>query len=228
MLSNIDNKVSLYILAGVATSENFLDDFKQELERRFKQEVIDVRISILYPYGNWNRGLFRQVMEIGYDVLPRIKVMCRLQRGHQIANYIKDNYQGGRIIIIGHSIGGVVAVQAAKLLDPQQFPDQRVIQIGSPKCAVSEGKRNTTLYIRTSNPLGKPADPITRLGSWGGWERKGRMARWNSRLSAPASIVSVKLIGGHADYFRSKAPFLDHNGKSNLDILTDLIWRFIE
>jgi hypothetical protein len=120
-----------------------------------------------------------------------------------------------------------VGVHAASLLERTQYPDVRVVQVGSPKCAVSLQQRASTLFIRAVNQFGKSIDPITRLGSWGGWMRKGSLVGWNRRGAAPASIQSIPIIGGHADYFRNNAPFLDENGQSNLEKTITCIWNWI-
>jgi hypothetical protein len=226
-MQNIKNKVALYILAGAATSENFLDDFKHELVSRYEQAGIGVQSSMLFPYGDWNRGILKQVMEISYDLFPRFGRKSSYNRGQMVADHIKDTYSSGRIVIIGHSSGGVTGIHAANRLACEQYSDVRVVQIGSPKCAVPADIQTTSLYIRSMNHMGKLTDPITRIGSWGGWERKGANARWNSRLRAPASILTIPLIGGHADYFRSRKPFVDESGKSNLERTTDIIWDWL-
>ncbi|MEX2462340.1 MAG: hypothetical protein WD469_13755 [Paenibacillaceae bacterium] len=226
-MKNTENSVFLYILAGVATSENFLDDFKHELVRRYEQVGIEVHVSLLYPYGAWNRRLWKQVMEISNDLLPRFRRNRSSVRGQMVADYIRKTYRGGRVVIIGHSSGGVMGVHAATRLDRKLYPDVRVVQIGSPKCAVLKGNQHSTLYIRAMNHLGKSADPITWLGSWGGWERRGAIAHWHARLRAPASIITIPLIGGHADYFRNGARFVDEEGRSNLKLTTDILWDWL-
>jgi hypothetical protein len=226
-MQNTGNKVALYILAGVATSENFLDGLKHELVRRYGHAGIHVHSSMLFPYGDWNRGLLKQVMEICYDLFPRFGRNSSYYRGQMVANHIKDTYNSGRIVIIGHSSGGVIGIHAANRLALEQYPDVRVVQIGSPKCAVPIHIQKTSLYIRAMNHLGKLSDPITRIGSWGGWERKGAIAQWNNCLRAPASIITIPLIGGHADYFRTREPFVDESGKSNLEKTTEIIWDWL-
>lgn len=221
-MNKIENKVELYILAGVATSENFLDDLKHALERRYELVGTAVKSSILYPYGDWNKSLFNQVIKVSYDSLRKRKF-----RAQHIANQIKASHRGGRIVIVGHSIGGVVAVHIANKLEQILYPDVQVVQIGSPKCAIPQKNRASTLYIRSLNQEGKASDPITRLGSWGGWEGKGVGTSWNNQLHAPDHIISIPLIGGHADYFRISLPFINQNGNSNLELVSDRIWAFI-
>jgi hypothetical protein len=102
------------------------------------------------------------------------------------------------------------------------------VQIGSPKCPVSLHDRASTLFVSAVNDKGKSTDPITWLGSWGGWKRSGAITRWNRQLAAPASIISVSLLGGHADYFRNRSPYMDENGTSNLEKTADCIWKWLE
>jgi hypothetical protein len=226
-MKNAENRVALYILAGVATSENFMDDFKHELELRYEHAGIEVHSSMLFPYGDWNRSIVKQVMEISYDLMPRLRDNNSYFRGQTVADHIKQSNSNGRIVIVGHSSGGVAGVHAANQLDRVHYPDVRVVQIGSPKCAVPIMQRASTLFIRAINQKGKSADPITRLGSWGGWEKSGRIVRWNAQSKAPSSIYAVPIIGGHADYFRNKDPFRDVNGVTNLKKITDCIWQWL-
>jgi hypothetical protein len=223
-MQNTESKVALYFLAGVATSLNFMDDFKLELTKRYEHAGLEVQSSMLFPYGDWNRKLWKQVMEISYDLLPRFR---RNTRGQLVADYIMKTYSGGRVVIIGHSSGGVTGIHAANRLDRDQYPDVRVVQIGSPKYKVPADIGKSTLFIRAVNHAGKSTDPVTRIGSWGGWERSGGIIRWNNRLKAPSLIYSIPIAGGHADYFRNRAPFLDEKGRSNLDIIADLLWDWL-
>jgi pimeloyl-ACP methyl ester carboxylesterase len=226
-MKNTMNKVSIYFLAGVATSENFLDEFKQEFVKRYEQAVTEVHAFLLYPYGNWNRRLWKQVVEISYDLLPRFRMNSSYLRAQSVADYIEKTHTGGEIIIIGHSSGGVAGVHAANLLNRKLFPEIRVIQIGSPKCTILQGNRESVLYIRAINRNGKTADPITHLGSWGGWERSKLKLHWNSHCKAPTHIYNIPIIGGHADYFRSGDHFVDEEGRSNLAKIMDCLWEWL-
>ncbi|QGQ96373.1 hypothetical protein EHS13_16525 [Paenibacillus psychroresistens] len=224
---NTENKVSLYFLAGVATSLNFMDDFKLEVIRRYEHAGLEVQSSMLFPYGDWSRRLWKQVMEISYDMLPRLTRNSSYYRGELVANHIMKTHRSGRVVIIGHSSGGVAGIHAAEKLDPEQYSDVRVIQIGSPKCAVSAAAQTSSLFIRAVNQVGKSTDPITRIGSWGGWERSGGIVRWNSRKKAPSTVYSIPMVGGHADYFRSREPFINQFGTSNLDQTASSVWDWL-
>lgn len=223
-----NKKVSLYILAGFATSSNFMDDFIRELKQHYEKLGAQVAISMLFPYGDWNRTAIKQLFEISGDLMPRFGRKRHYLRGHKVADYIKASYTGGEIVIIGHSSGGVVGVHAAKLLHAEQLPIARVVQIGSPKCSISFSHQASTMFIYGMNAKGHISDPVTRIGSWGGWEKNGSIFRWNPRRYAPASIVGVPILGGHADYFRNTKPFIDGNGAVNLEKITNHLWEWLE
>lgn len=235
-------KLDIYLLAGVATAPNFMEELRQALVRRLRSAGADVRADLLFPYGDWNRKLLPQLYEIRRDLV------CREGRRHSTgcaaaAEAIRATYRGGGLAIIGHSGGGVAAVHAARLLRYRQQPERlrpdrgnegaeapswRVIQIGSPKCAVPDDMRDSVMYVYAARPCGRPADPVTRLGTWGGWERGGGLPRWNPRRYAPGVIVPVRIRGGHPDYFRSREPYIDEEGVSNLEKMLQLTVPWIE
>jgi hypothetical protein len=223
-----ENKVSIYVLAGVATSSDFMEDFVQELQHRYEQVGFEVLINMIFPYGDWNRNVIKQLKEISCDLVPRLGQKRNYLRGQNVADYINESYKGGKIVIIGHSSGGVVGVHAANLLNREKLPVAQVVQIGSPKCSVSLNHRASTLFIYSVNHKGKISDLISYIGSWGGLEKRGRVFRWNPRLSAPTSIIGVPIIGGHADYFRNRIPFVDRKGMTNLEKTTNLIWEWLD
>jgi hypothetical protein len=222
-----ESRVALYVLAGVATSLNFMEEFVDELKSRYIAAGFEIQAHMLFPYGDWNRRLIKQLYEIGQDLMPKLGRNRGYLRGQKVANYILESYQGGQIVIVGHSSGGVAGVHAANLLALTKLPIARVVQIGSPKCPVSQKHRASTLFISAVNHNGKSSDPITRLGSWRGWERTGRLVRWNSRLAAPMHRITVRLVGGHADYFRSHSSFADEKGLTNLVKITGVIWAWL-
>jgi hypothetical protein len=224
-----ENRVALYVLAGVATSLNFMEEFVQRLKVCYVEVGFEVQLHMLFPYGDWNRSLVKQLFEIGHDLMPKLRRNSSyLIRGQKVADYIMTSYNGSQIVIVGHSSGGVAGVHAANILDLAQIPIASVVQIGSPKCPISRKHQSSTLFISAVNHNGKSSDPITRLGSWGGWERSGRIVRWNSKLAAPDHRITVRLVGGHADYFRNHSSFVDGNGLTNLDKTSGVIWEWLQ
>jgi hypothetical protein len=223
----LENKVALYVLAGVATSPNFMKEFVYQLKASYAAVGYEVQTHILFPYGDWSCSLVKQLYEITHDLFPKPGRNLNRQRGQKVADYIISTYDGGQVVMVGHSSGGVAAVHAAEILELRLIPTTRVVQIGSPKCPVSPKHRSSTLYIRAVNLNGKSSDPVTRIGSWGGWERSGRRIRWNPRLAAPDHIVDVPIVGGHADYFRDQSAFTDDHDSTNLDKMRRLIWQWL-
>jgi hypothetical protein len=228
-MSHPENKVALYLLAGVATAPNFMEDFCSEMVQRFRQTGWEVQVETLFPYGDWSRSLIKQIDEIRYDLVPGLSRRHSPIGGRRVADAIKASYRGGTLVIIGHSGGGVAGVHAAQILSREGgIPVTKIVQIGSPKCAVPQAIRTSVFYVCAMNRKGQQTDPVTRLGSWGGWERSRMgMPRWNPRLSAPFHIMRVPIIGGHADYFRRKSPFINEDGLSNLEITTNSVWAWL-
>ncbi|TLS50266.1 hypothetical protein FE782_21615 [Paenibacillus antri] len=108
----------------------------------------------------------------------------------------------GFVALLGHSGGGVAAAHAADELSKRGYRIGAVAMIGSPKTPLPRGVRSKTAYFYAADARGKPADPIARIGAWA--------------ARTPARAQGLELIGGHRDYFRSHAPFLSANGRSNL------------
>jgi pimeloyl-ACP methyl ester carboxylesterase len=210
-------KLAIYFLAGVATAATFMEEFAWTVKHLYEEEGGAVSTTLLFPYGDWSISLHRQLNEIRRDLFTREQDRTLTIGGRRTAEEIRRSYVEGSIWIIGHSGGGIAGSYAAELLRREGLPVEAVVQIGSPRCRIPEDAKESTLYIYGVNHKKKRSDPITRLGSWGGWERSARgVPYWNSTKHAPGHIVPVQLIGGHPDYFRSRSPFLDQAGASNL------------
>ncbi|CAG7637510.1 hypothetical protein PAESOLCIP111_03850 [Paenibacillus solanacearum] len=221
-----DNKINLYFLAGVATAPTFMEDFGRELADRLRESGRDVaHAELLFPYGDWSRKLLHQLLEMRNDLYPLRPAKLAPIGGRLAAEKVAASYAGGLALLIGHSGGGVAAVQAAELLSRAgtvEEPLLRVVQIGSPKCPVPAALRERTLYIRSKR------DPASLLGSWGGIER-GTFGQpwWNARKHAPSGQDWLPIIGKHADYFRRKPPYVSMEGVSNLELTVSRIWRWL-
>ncbi|MFD2614132.1 thioesterase domain-containing protein [Paenibacillus gansuensis] len=220
-------RASVYILAGLATSPDFFRDVEAELKRRLSERYEAVEMRIFFPYGDWSRKLLPQLRDIGRDVLPSSggRGGIRERRGGlAAARAIRDTYTEGALFLIGHSAGGTAAVYAAEYLLAEGIRVNAVIQIGSPKTPLPAPIRPLTSYLYRVGEDGRPADPVTRIGSWGGWSTyKGALPRWDPVKYAPARMVPLALTGGHADYFRSSAPYRDAEGRSNLERTADAV-----
>ncbi|QYR19591.1 hypothetical protein KZ483_16975 [Paenibacillus sp. sptzw28] len=219
--------ISIYFLAGVATAPNFMEEFRIKTVERFQQAKWHVRhAEVLFPYGDWNCGLALQLHELRQDLYPLWKSKLAAIGGRAAAETIRTAYDGGVLMLIGHSGGGVAGIHAAELMmkaDEISAEHIRLVQIGSPMCRVPAQLRASTLYISAAG------DSVTFLGSWGGWE-KGRLGifRWNRRKFAPDSIVRVPIIGKHTDYFRGRSPYVNVEGISNLEVTLQSIWSWLQ
>lgn len=222
-------KWSVYLMAGVASSPNFLEEFGISWEKRFQENGNDVRMHIFYPYGDWSRKMISQLREVRGDLMAGFVRRKSSIGGRRAYEAIRSTYEGGNLLIVGHSAGGLAGVHAAHLLAADGHPDPvKVVKIGSPKCTIPQEARDSVLIIDAVDGRGKVCDPVSRLGTWAGWE-KGRfgLPRRNSRLFAPASVSHVSIVGGHADYFRSSDPYINETGSSNMQIISDVIWSWL-
>lgn len=228
-MSRENKELQFYMMSGMATSPNFMEEFRYELSRRVMKAGWTATSQLLFPYGDWSRRTAAQILEITHDTALGPKHYSRSIGGRRAAKAVNSGNEAFNVIrvFIGHSGGGVAAAHASRILlkDHVEGSDRRyfIVQIGSPKCAVYPEDQQDTLYIRFGEN-GRRSDPVTRMGSWGGWERAaGGWSRWNPEKYAPGYRVHLPLLGGHADYFRPHEPFVSEEGSSNLEKMTDCI-----
>ncbi|MFD2333653.1 hypothetical protein ACFSR7_30715 [Cohnella sp. GCM10020058] len=155
-------------------------------------------------------------------------------------------------LFVGHSAGGVAAVHASGLLLAREggLPSP-VVMIGSPKCRIPGPLRDAVLYVQAEGPqkargaaLGsraaapsrpearsasRTADPICRIGSFGGWGKNADrlLPGWHGDRHAPGARAAVRIAGGHADYFRDRAPYISGDGRTNMDETLAAVWPWL-
>jgi hypothetical protein len=222
--------VNLFMLAGVATAPLFMEDFRLAMIASLTQAGYSVSASrLLYPYGDWSRRLLHQLHELRHDMWTARSRPLRSIGGGRAAKSIKACGEEGWPLLIGHSGGGVAAVQAASILAEEQVYDAgwpiRVVQIGSPKCPVPPWLQDSWMYAEAVRDNARSSDPVTWLGSRGMWQRNTHgLPVW--RQSAPAAHTTqlrLPLIGGHPDYFRASSSYLNKEGRTNLDITVQAV-----
>jgi len=216
----------IYLLAGVATRPGFFRDCEGQLaEICTKLGWNNAGIRILYPYGDYSRSLVRQIREVRRDLLHRKK---RYIGGAAAAGMVRADSAGRQIVLIGHSGGGVAAYHAGRLLlEEGVVPDCRVVQIGSPRVRIAEEMKDKVSYFYAVNGEGKRIDHVTKLGSWGGFRKSGSgIPIWDSRRYAPGHVDAITVVGGHADYFRGCAPFVQDD-VTNLQRTIDRVWDWL-
>lgn len=221
MTATQESTMSIYLLAGVATSNSIFTECKLKLEQLFQSRGVEPDIHVIFPYGDASRSLVRQVLEVKSDLSNRMT--AGRVGGQNALRQIKQTLKSERMLLIGHSGGGAAAYQAAKLLhDEGEAKDFRIVQVGSPRTPIDPKLQDKVSYFHSVDSLGKLNDPISRIGSWGGWSRKGfSMPQWNRLKYAPGYVEGIKIIGRHADYFRHTSPFLDQEEVCNLDKTLD-------
>jgi pimeloyl-ACP methyl ester carboxylesterase len=202
-MSEHRNKVALYTLAGVFTAPRFLDAFRERMLDWLAAQGWAASAATIYPYGNWYRTRWKQAAEIALD-------FCRPTIGGRRAvkeiQECRDTYP---VLLIGHSGGGVAAVQAAKALLAAGRTVGAVVMIGSPKTPIPRALQARTLFVAATDEQGREVDRIARLGSW-----RGR---------APDGIARVAILGGHPDYFRDGLPYVNQEGHSNIEMTEGVV-----
>lgn len=239
-----ERDIELYLLAGVATSPLFMERMRQAMQRGLEAGGTTARSSLLFPYGGMERSLLGQLREVGRDLRLRGGRLDGSLGGNRLLDMIDERrgFVGDavpkRTILVGHSAGGVAAVHAARLLKAREGElPPLVVMIGSPRCRIPDELREHVLYVyaaRSNSPGARwmtvrLSDPITRLGSFGGWHiGKWRLPRWQMDKHAPVHASGLRIIGGHADYFRDQPPFVNAMGISNMTQTVDVVMNWIK
>ncbi|MBB6735001.1 hypothetical protein [Cohnella zeiphila] len=231
------NELGLYLLGGLKTAPLFMEGMRLALHERLKAAGEGVHSRLLLPYGDWSRQAVPQLWEIRRDMRRTPHRTARSTGGRRALLAIDEEERSsgvpapGRRILIGHSGGGVAAVHAAQTLWEREGGQPcPVVLVGSPRIRIPERLRAATLYIHAEGRTpGRSADPVARIGSFGGWtvSDRSRLPVWRAGKFAPENAVSVPVIGGHADYFRDRTPFVDPQGRSNLDRLLEIVWPWL-
>lgn len=247
-------RLRLYLLNGVRSAPRFMERLQETLAGELRALGFAVSAGVLFPYDDWSRRLLPQVREVRFDImLPYRRYERSIGGSRVLADLDADRSHaeaaaGERpmrelTVLVGHSAGGVAAVHAAGLLLAREGgPPTPVVMIGSPKCRIPEPLREAVLYVqaerssgaagvgRAKGSAGRTSDPVCRIGSFGGWTKgSGRLLPgWRSDRHAPAGRAAVRIIGGHADYFRDRAPYEAEGGRTNMDETLAAVMPWLE
>jgi len=199
-----------------------------------------VQSGLLFPYGDWSRKAIPQLWEIRADMRLGVGRIPKSIGGSRVLAAIDSSGNGdgssparGRTtLLVGHSGGGVAAVHAADmLLRSGARSSCLAVTIGSPRCRIPERLKPFVLSIRAARGAADRRSPdiVPRLGSYGGWiaGSRLRLPAWHKGKHEPGATVGVPIIGGHADYFRDRAPYVNEHGKSNLDLVVGAIVQWL-
>ncbi|WP_248926262.1 hypothetical protein [Paenibacillus hamazuiensis] len=210
--------VALFTLAGIGTERGFMDPIREELSLWLRSRGYPVKVASLYPYGDWTRRIAAQVLEIVWDWADiHERFWSSLGTRAAWEPVLQAAADGCTVLLVGHSGGGVTAIQLAALLIRAGHAPPLVVQIGCPKCPIRDDMKDRVLYLYGMMDGGGRKDPIVRLGGWGGWVRRGGIPLWKRDAHAPDAIAGFPLVGGHPDYFRGYRPYINEEGNSNLE-----------
>ncbi|BBH20655.1 hypothetical protein Back11_20000 [Paenibacillus baekrokdamisoli] len=214
----------IFLLAGVGSTPAIFNDCKRELQQRFHEIDRDPVIYSLFPYGDHTQALWRQLLVVRKDLSRLSKAV--MSGAKVVAEQVRQLSTGRPALFIGHSAGGIAAYQAAVMLSMHgDIPDFRVVQVGSPKLPIPSEFSHQVSYFHSVDEHGKSNDPITRIGSWGGWNRNRLgLLYWDRSKYAPGFVKTITVIGGHANYFRDRDPFIHPVRGSNLKLTLNTIW----
>ncbi len=213
--------IRLFLAAGVATSPNFMEEFRCELQSRMESQSIVVESELAHPYGYWSRPLSAQLREAGRDLRRGASGYRESIGGARLLEAIdahpsSQSGQSWQTVLIGHSAGGTAAVHAAMRLRERSASAGPclVVMIGSPRFRIPAELREHIYYLYAAGA----ADPIPRIGAFSGW---------GIRRQAPRAVTRLPIVGGHADYFRGGEGFRNASGHSNLTITLDRVWTWL-
>ncbi|RUS47965.1 hypothetical protein [Cohnella sp. AR92] len=232
--------MKLYLFAGVKTSPNFMERFRAAMHQKLAEEGHTVHSRLLYPYGDWSRNVLVQVREIYHDMrlgfsrmhksIGGARAMREINEERREGSFVKQPHEP--LVLIGHSGGGTAAVHTAFALREEGESPIYVIQIGSPKSRIPTDLAGETLYLYGVGKIrGKmKLDPITRLGTFGGWRAAGQQSwlRWRRDRNGPGHSDSIGILGGHADYFRESEAYVNEAGRSNLELTMEKVWDWLQ
>jgi len=179
-----EKKIELYLMAGLATAPQFLEEFRLAFLKMLEQHGTaagSIHSGLLFPYGDWNRRIIPQLWEIRTDMRLGIRRLSKSKGGNRaftaiLAQQTHSCDRSRTKILVGHSGGGIAAVHAAQLLSEHEGSSVCAVMIGSPRCRVPEGLRPSVLSIRAAGTSDRgfirgrsSPDLVSRMGSYGGW-----------------------------------------------------------
>lgn len=149
--------------AGVLTYHNNFEAAASEIAKRYR----NVKILTCFPYGaangitgfSFTRLLAKQLTQVSYDLYHN-----QSKRVTSLSQIIRDHAKASdRLILIGHSAGGVVAYRTGLLLEEKYgFQHLQVFAVGCPKFHLRDIPYNDRFTYITGQNL----DRITQIGKW--------------------------------------------------------------
>ncbi|MDF2814579.1 MAG: hypothetical protein K0Q81_779 [Paenibacillus sp.] len=212
--------VSVYFAAGISVHRRN-DMFRaamQHVEQRYmKDNQRSVRTHCFYPYGfvdevpaaDYGKFVAKQAFTVGLDIYRKPANTVGGQSLYQDIQQDYDHTNGGDIVLIGHSGGGIASYKAAQLLNENGYPVMRVFMVGSPNIPICASCKDKVFAIEHG-------------GRWGDW-----ISRCAFHWFHPAKVrVRLPLRGGHPYYFCTKSK--DENNVSNMEKVMEFICGWLQ
>lgn len=208
---------SIYLFSGVNTESHMWDEAIPVIRNQFSTGNKKVAIHQHHPFGLADGLEGRKRLQfIGLQLLEVQNLRHGEQPKSNDVNFIKENISGGKVILVGHSGGGVAAYRAAvKLESEEELIIGNVVAVGSPKWYLPLSDVNDKfIYIESLY------DRLT-VGEWG-------------VVRAPAHNLIIELnpenrdiFGDHAYYF-TNLDWNDSEGnaRNNVKDTVELIYEY--
>ena len=154
--------------------------------------------TVILVHGLWMRGfalaaLARRIAQAGYDV-ERFDYLSLAHGPEAAARKLRQRVRtlGGTVHVIGHSLGGLVALEAVRGTDG--LPPGRVVCLGSPLCG-SESARRLAHWSGLHVLLGRSTELLCRgLKAWSGPREVGAIA---GRVPVGLGLILQGLVEPH-------------------------------
>lgn len=221
--------MNIVLAAGYATAPRFMEPLERYWRACWEGLPTETKFIYAHPYGDWERPPWKQLRELRHDVFRERGRGFVSIGGVRLSAQLRSECQEGPILVVGHSGGGVAAMHFAALWEDEDECFRRkcrLVFVGSPRCKVPDAWKASTLYLYSWQSGTGKRDPVTRIGSWGGWVRKGGrwpQVRWNANRFSPGEVIGLPLAGSHADYFRDYPPYVNQEGRSNLELVAEAV-----
>lgn len=221
------SRLSVYIVSGLQTSDDFFQPFIKALRRSLETEQQYPIIRVISPFSN-NMTFIHKMYTLRKDMWLYPRQIEGSVSGNNVTEQILQLGSRDPLVLIGYGGGGPAAYHAAELLEKRYARTIRfVIQMASPKVPIGKDFRHRVGFIHSGR---QASDPLTWQGTWShqrylysshrypgllyNAKEKGRSA------FAPQKIARIDLPAFTEGYF---SPSTGKGAVSNLAIITNVI-----
>ncbi|WP_232699209.1 hypothetical protein [Brevibacillus daliensis] len=207
------------------SNSSLFESAKIDIIKRYADQGSTVQVESFFPYGttdkidtnNKKEMVNLATMQLDF-IIQDLKEKGYFYYLSPSYLYIKSTYQSGKIVIIGHSGGGVSGFRASeKLNNDDKILVHEMVQVGSPRVeSTNRHVINQTTFLSAYN------DPISILGIW--------TEGYEPLPEKSFTVFLEQLANGaaaHTSYFSNK-PWAIAPSISNLSVTLDKIWENIK